>query len=134
MTIWMLLLPAVLLAAMPRAGTGEESPASPAQPAAEAQPAAAEKAAAAAAAAPDQAAAKTGEEAFTPPPGWLPKKRGKFIVYCRKQSQMGSRVPTETCYDETGIREMLRAQQEDREKVDQMRRICGSMDACGGGG
>lgn len=71
------------------------------------------------------------EEAFTPPPGWREKKRGKFTVYCQKQAQMGSRVPTEVCYDETGIRAMLAAQAEDREKADQMRRICGSQAACG---
>jgi hypothetical protein len=107
----------------------EETPAEAAKPAAEAAPAAGEKAAASAA--PAQASAKAAEAEFTPPPGWHPKKRGKFIVYCRKQPQMGSRVPTETCYDETGIREMLRAQAEDREKVDQMRRICSSQAACG---
>lgn len=75
--------------------------------------------------------AKADDEPFTPPPGWRTRQRGKFTVYCQKQAQMGSRVPTEVCYDETGIRAMLAAQAEDREKADQMRRICGSQAACG---
>lgn len=81
-------------------------------------------------------AAKVAEEAaepeFVPPDGWRPKKRGKFTVYCRKEyNAKGTRFPQETCYDEAGIRAMLAAQLDDREKVDQLRRICGSQAACG---
>jgi len=80
------------------------------------------------------AASKTdADDEFKPPPGFRPKKRGKFIVYCRKEEVMGSRFPAEKCHDETGIREMLRSQREDREKVDQIRRICGNREACAGG-
>jgi hypothetical protein len=71
------------------------------------------------------------DKPFTPPPGWREKKRGEFIVYCRKQSVQGTRVPKEVCYDEEGINAMLAAQAEDRERVDQMRRICSSQGACG---
>ena len=70
-------------------------------------------------------------EAFVPPDGWRPKKRGKFTVYCRKETPRGTRIPTEICYDEEGIRAMLAAQTEDRERVDQMRRVCSSQAACG---
>ena len=96
----------------------------------EVKPAAAAEAAAkdAAAAAPK---AKVDDEPFTPPPGWREKKRGQYTVYCRKQSVQGTRVPKEVCYDEDGINAMLAAQREDREKVDQMRRVCGSQAACG---
>lgn len=96
----------------------------------EVKPAAAEEAAAkdAAAAAPK---AKADDKPFTPPPGWREKKRGQYTVYCRKQSVQGTRVPKEVCYDEEGINAMLAAQAEDREKVDQMRRICSSQAACG---
>jgi len=72
-------------------------------------------------------------EAFVPPDGWRPKKRGKFTVYCRKQSEQGTRIPKEVCYDEDGIRAMLASLVEEQEKVDQIRRICGSQAACGGG-
>jgi hypothetical protein len=117
----------VALAAAARAGEEDQATA-------EAKPAAEQEASVVVPATEAQKTAKAEEEPFTPPPGWQPKKRGKFVVYCKKQTQMGSRVPTEKCYDEQGIRDMLAAQREDREKVDQMRRICGSMDACGGGG
>jgi hypothetical protein len=78
-------------------------------------------------------AGKPESAAFVPPDGWRPKKRGQFTVYCRKQVPMGSRMPTEVCYDEDGIRAMLAAQTDDRERADQLRRICGSQAACGGG-
>ena len=68
------------------------------------------------------------------PPGFKPKKRGKFTVYCRKEEAMGTRFPVEKCYDEQGIREYVLDQRENQKQVDQMRRICGSMEACGGGG
>ncbi len=75
--------------------------------------------------------AKADDQPFTPPPGWREKKRGQYTVYCRKQSVQGTRVPKEVCYDEEGINAMLAAQREDREKVDQLRRVCGSQAACG---
>ena len=77
------------------------------------------------------AAEKAEQEVFVPPDGWRPKKRGNFTVYCRKDQAMGTRFPKETCYDEAGIRAMLAAQIEDREKVDQMRRICAGDTSCG---
>ncbi len=81
-----------------------------------------------------QANASDDQKKIKLPPGFKPKKRGKFIVYCHKESEVGTRFPVEKCYDETGIREYLRAREDDREKVDQMRRICGTQEACGGGG
>lgn len=68
------------------------------------------------------------------PPGFKVKKRGKFTLYCRKEDVMGTRFPVEKCYDEQGIRDYVLDQRENQKQVDQMRRICGSMDACGGGG
>jgi hypothetical protein len=75
--------------------------------------------------------AKADDETFTPPPGWRAKQRGKFTIYCRKQSEKGTRLPKEVCYDEEGIRAMLQSQREDQERVDQMRRVCSSQAACG---
>ena len=117
-----------LLAAAPHAGGDEARPQS-----AETPPAAVEAKAATAtnSAVPAAPTAAAKEEEFVIPPGFKQKKRGKFIVYCRKETALGTRLQTEKCYDEEGIHEMLRAQAEDREKVDQMRRICGSLDACG---
>ena len=74
------------------------------------------------------------EEKIYLPPGFKVKKRGKFTLYCRKEDVMGTRFPVEKCYDEQGIRDYVLDQRENQKQVDQMRRICGSMEACGGGG
>ncbi len=79
---------------------------------------------------PLQAAAEEDGE-IKIPPGFRVKKRGEFTLYCRKEDVMGTRFPVEKCYDETGIREYLRAQRDDQQKVDQMRRICSSVGSCG---
>ena len=71
------------------------------------------------------------EEPFKPPPGFRQRKRGEFIVYCRKEPVMGTRFPAEKCYDEEGIKAMLVAQQDQRDKMDQMRRICAGDSTCG---
>ena len=113
------ILPGLLLAA-PVAGSEEP---------------AAENAAPAESAAADAAAvARTDEDDFVLPPGFKPMKRGKYILYCRKETVMGTRLPAQKCYDENGIRQIAQSLREEREKIDQMRRICGSMNACGGGG
>ena len=79
----------------------------------------------------EKAAAVAETKEFKPPDGWRPRKRGQFTVYCRKDfNAKGTRFPTEVCYDEAGIRAMLEAQRDDREKVDQMRRICGADGGC----
>jgi hypothetical protein len=125
-----LILPGLLLAA-PIAGS-EESPAeatAAVTAGAEAMPADAR---------PDDAAvpatANADDDNFVLPPGFKPMKRGKFTLYCRKESVMGTRLPAQKCYDEDGIRQLVQSLREEREKIDQMRRICGSMNACGGGG
>jgi hypothetical protein len=80
----------------------------------------------------EKAAAKAeADKEFKPPPGWKMKKRGQYTVYCRKQTPQGTRVPVETCHDEAGIRAMLAAQEDDKQRVDQMRRICATPGACG---
>ena len=114
-----LILPGLLLAA-PNAGSEE--------PAAK-NPAPAEAAAADAAAV--SAVAKADDDDFVLPPGFKSMKRGKFIVYCRKETVMGTRLPAQKCYDEDGIRQMAQSLREEREKIDQMRRICGQQAACG---
>jgi hypothetical protein len=108
-----LALPAVIVAGSP-AFAQEPAPADKAEPAAA-----------------DASAAAMDE--ITLPPGFKKKKRGKFVVYCRKETAMGTRFPVEKCYDEQGIRDYLADQRENQKQVDQMRRICGSMEACGGG-
>ena len=72
------------------------------------------------------AAQPAPDRPFEPPPGFKSRKRGKYVVYCRTEPVRGTRLPAEVCYDEDGIRTMLQAQQEDREKVEQIRRVNGT--------
>jgi hypothetical protein len=79
-----------------------------------------------------QAAAEPEEKReFEPPPGFRPRKRGELVVYCRREEPKGSRFPTEVCYDEQGIRNMLQSQREDQAKVDQIRRTRATGGCCG---
>ena len=127
MILTAMILPGLLLAA-PIAGS-EESPAEASPPvaaaAAESAPADAKPADAAA-----PAVAKADDD-FVLPPGFQPMRRGKYILYCRKETVMGTRLPVQKCYDENGIRQMAQQLREEREKIDQMRRICGQQAACG---
>ena len=44
---------------------------------------------------------------FKPPPGFLTKKRGELVVYCKKDRETGTRFVTEKCLDEAQMREYL---------------------------
>ncbi len=79
----------------------------------------------------DAAVAAEESSEFVIPPGFREKKRGQFTLYCRKEPKVGTRFPEEKCYDESGIREMLRLQALDRERFDQTRRLCTNPAACG---
>ena len=77
------------------------------------------------------AEAKPGEKTtpeFEPPPGFRTKKRGELVLYCRRESVLGSRFPAEKCYDEAGIREIKRAEVEQKEMMEQMRACAGACD------
>ena len=76
---------------------------------------------------------KTAEaKPFTLPPGFHARKRGKFVLYCRKEDVIGTRFHAEKCYDKDGIDQLMLAQREERAKLDQARRICSQPGACGG--
>ncbi len=49
------------------------------------------------------------DEEFKPPPGFKTKKRGEIVLYCMKDSTVGTRFKTEKCYDEVQMREYLLA-------------------------
>jgi len=123
-----MILPGLLLAA-PIAGS--EEPLAETASAATAAPAEDHPTDANPADAAASAVAKDEDDNFVLPPGFKPMKRGKYILYCRKETVMGTRLPAQKCYDEDGIRQMAQTLREEREKIDQMRRICGQQGACG---
>ena len=69
-------------------------------------------------------AAAAAEYEFKPPPGFKTKKRGKLVVYCIKDSTVGTRFQTEKCYDEAQMRDYLAAQQEQKRDIERVRNTC----------
>ena len=65
------------------------------------------------------------------PPGFKVKKRGKFTLYCKTETPIGTRFKSETCYDEPNMRAYLLALQENKVDVDRIRNICANPCACG---
>ena len=80
--------------------------------------------AAADATATDQAPAAEAAAEFKPPPGFKTKKRGKLVLYCMKDSTVGTRFKTEKCYDESQMRDYLAAQQEQKRDIERVRNTC----------
>ncbi len=74
--------------------------------------------------------AKAGQE-LKLPPGWKKKKRGKFILYCKKEAPMGTRLQSETCYDEPNMRNYILALQESKSDIDRIRSTCSNICTCG---
>ena len=79
------------------------------------------------------AAEATAPEVFTPPPGYKARKRGKKVVYCKKNMESGTRFASERSYDEAQLKSMETARQEDQTRFDQARKVCPGLDTCGGG-
>ena len=65
-----------------------------------------------------------GEQAFKPPPGFKTKKRGEILLYCMRDSTVGTRFKTEKCYDEAQMRDYLAAQQENKRDIERVRNTC----------
>lgn len=79
------------------------------------------------------AAGAKPENEFTPPPGYRQKKRGKKMVYCKKDLESGTRFASETCYDEEQLREIQRAREIGNTAFDQSRSVCAGLEPCTGG-
>ena len=73
--------------------------------------------------------AKADDE-FKPPPGYKTKKRGKITLYCIKDSTVGTRFQTETCYDEQQIHAMLLAREQNNRDFDKARATCSNPAIC----
>jgi hypothetical protein len=68
--------------------------------------------------------AAPGDEEFKPPPGFKTKKRGEIVLYCMRDSTVGTRFKTEKCYDEVQMRDYLIAQQENKRDIERVRNTC----------
>ena len=72
----------------------------------------------------EQPKAAAAESEFKPPPGFKTKKRGTLVLYCIKDSTVGTRFKTEKCYDEAQMRDYLTAQQENKRDIERVRNTC----------
>jgi hypothetical protein len=77
------------------------------------------------------AAEKIEAKEFVTPPGFVKKKRGKFVLYCKRDSTVGTRIKTESCYDEQQVRDYLLAVKESQETARQIRNNCSNICVCG---
>ena len=67
---------------------------------------------------------------FNPPPGFLTKKRGELVVYCKKDRETGTRFVTEKCLDEAQMREYLLSLAEQKRNIDRIRSTCATSAVC----
>jgi hypothetical protein len=74
--------------------------------------------------------ANPGDEAFKPPPGFKTKKRGEIVLYCMKDSTVGTRFKTEKCYDEDQMKEYLLALEIQKRDIDRIRSTCANAATC----
>jgi hypothetical protein len=72
-------------------------------------------------------------EEIKAPIGYRVRKRGNKVVYCRKEVKIDTRFTTEKCFTEEQIAELERQREEGIREFEKHRRVCSSLDACGGG-
>lgn len=71
------------------------------------------------------------DEELKLPPGWKKTKRGKYILYCKDEVPMGTRMKSKTCYDELNMRNYMLALEQTKSDVDRIRATCSNMCVCG---
>src|SRR5688572_21215363 len=74
--------------------------------------------------------AAPGDDDFKPPLGFKTKKRGELVLYCMRDSTVGTRFKTEKCYDETQMREYLHALEVQKRDIDRIRSTCATGSVC----
>lgn len=85
-----------------------------------------------------QAASTTAQaepKAYKPPSGYRAKKLGANTVYCKKDTTLGTRFPTEFCFTEDELKEMERRGDDMRQDKLKNQGLCGGAPtACGNSG
>jgi hypothetical protein len=99
------------------------TPESPAAPAATPAPVAA--------AAPAEAAKA---EEFKPPKDYKVKTRKGETVYCRSQTTVGTRFPTEFCFTQLDLERIEKNKRSMQQDVSMRTKMCTTGSACSGGG
>ncbi|HZF16814.1 MAG TPA: hypothetical protein VE046_12815 [Steroidobacteraceae bacterium] len=83
--------------------------------------------------APPAASTTAGSAAkpFKPPSGYRAKKLGANTVYCKQDTMLGSRFPTEICLTEDELREVEFRGEEMRRDKQKSSPVCGGGGSCG---
>ena len=136
----------IILAGLPAmaADPGQETPAAPAEviapasvpaPAASATPESppAPSATPAPVAAPAPAEVAKAEE-FKPPKDYKVKTREGQTVYCRSQTTVGTRFPTEFCFTQVDLERIEKNKRSMQQDVSMRTKMCTTGSACSGGG
>lgn len=76
-------------------------------------------------------AAAADDQELKLPPGWKKTKRGKYILYCKDEAPMGTRLKSKTCYDELNMRNYMLALEQTKSDVDRIRATCSNICVCG---
>jgi hypothetical protein len=71
------------------------------------------------------------EKEFRLPPGFKEKKRGKYVLYCKRDAPMGTRLKSEICFDEVQMRDYILALEANKADIDRIRATCSNVCACG---
>ena len=77
-------------------------------------------------------AAAPASKEFQAPAGYQKKTKGTTTVYCRSDTPVGTRFPTEYCYTQSDLERMEASRGSIRQEVDRARRTCTGT-GCGGG-
>ena len=80
---------------------------------------------------PDSSASANETAEFKPPRGFNAKTRGKLVVYCSTITPVGTRLKSETCYDEPQMREYMIQLEENKSSIDRIRSGCNYTHDCG---
>ena len=76
------------------------------------------------------AAADKDNREFKPPRGFQTKKRGSLVLYCKRDTTVGTRFKTESCYNEEQMRAYMLALEVQKNDVDRIRATCGGGTMC----
>lgn len=79
-----------------------------------------------------EATAQKADQELKLPPGFKKVKRGKYTLYCKKETPLGTRFKTDKCFDEAGMRDYILALEQTKGDVDRIRSTCSNYCVCGG--
>jgi invasion protein IalB len=79
-------------------------------------------------------AAATAAEEFKAPAGYKKKTRGGETVYCRSETPVGTRFPTEYCFTRNDLQRIEKNKQSMQREMQLRTKMCTTGSACSGGG